>query len=315
MSQDTEAGTGAQPAPAQQPEALRLAEFLEARQTHLGSWRGSCDEYDRQDWDDYIKAWELLRSQHARIAELEALPAQACLHRIADMRNANVASGFMCVDCGAIFAAAPALQAAPPAPAAVAVPEGFALVPKRLTRAMEMVLCADEEGWQWEDLLAAAEAITEEEHAALAAAPAQASPSECDSPELCRVHRGCAGQYGTKNTCPSFAVLNPCNPAAPAQEHATQLAGQGLAIMGKSHISPAAPAQAQEDARDATRLDFLIEKDAFIVWTDRDGSIRQCQLLTQDEDENYHVLSGEHRYFNTPREAIDAARAAQGGVL
>lgn len=51
----------------------------------------------------------------------------------------------------------------------------------------------------------------------LAAAPAQAWPSECDSPELCRVHRGCAGQYGTKNTCPSFALLNPCNSAAPAQ--------------------------------------------------------------------------------------------------
>lgn len=64
--------------------------------------------------------------------------------------------------------------AAPPAPAAVAVPDGFALVPKRLTRAMERVLTADEEGWQWEDLLAAAEAITEQEYAALAAAPAQA---------------------------------------------------------------------------------------------------------------------------------------------
>lgn len=52
---------------------------------------------------------------------------------------------------------------------------------------------------------------------ARAAAPAQAWPSECDSPELCQVHRGCAGQYGTKNTCPSLAALNPCNSAATAQ--------------------------------------------------------------------------------------------------
>lgn len=76
----------------------------------------------------------------------------------------------------------------------------------------------------------------------------------------------------------------------------------------------AAPIQAQEDARDAERLDFVLDESAFIVSTTRDGSIRQCQLCTQDDDENYIVLSGEHRYFNTPREAIDAARAAQGGA-
>lgn len=38
----------------------------------------------------------------------------------------------------------------------------FARVPKRLTREMESVLA--EEGWEWADLLAAAEAITEEEY-------------------------------------------------------------------------------------------------------------------------------------------------------
>lgn len=45
--------------------------------------------------------------------------------------------------------------------------KGFALVPKRLTRAMNDLL--SEEGWEWADLLAAAEAITEEEYAALVA--------------------------------------------------------------------------------------------------------------------------------------------------
>jgi len=56
-----------------------------------------------------------------------------------------------------------------PQPAAPAVPEGFCLMPKRLTRAMEQVM--EEEDWAWESLLAAAEAITEEEHEELAAAP------------------------------------------------------------------------------------------------------------------------------------------------
>lgn len=61
-------------------------------------------------------------------------------------------------------------------------------------------------------------------------------------------------------------------------------------------------------AVDAERLDWLVAKQAWIQWTVRDGSIRQCQVYDQDEDENYLILSGEDRYFNTPREAIDAAR-------
>ncbi|VVE30946.1 hypothetical protein PEP31012_03673 [Pandoraea eparura] len=65
------------------------------------------------------------------------------------------------------------------------------------------------------------------------------------------------------------------------------------------------------DRKDAERLDFLIEQQAWAQWEDRDGTIRQCQVWTQDHDENYHILSGDSRYFNTPREAIDAAIAAQ----
>jgi hypothetical protein len=41
-------------------------------------------------------------------------PSQSCAHRIADARNAAVESGYACVDCGAVFAAAD--HAAPPAP-------------------------------------------------------------------------------------------------------------------------------------------------------------------------------------------------------
>lgn len=47
-------------------------------------------------------------------------------------------------------------------------PPGFALVPLRLTRAMDEVL--QDEGWQWEDLLAAANAITESDHQAISRA-------------------------------------------------------------------------------------------------------------------------------------------------
>lgn len=54
------------------------------------------------------------------------------------------------------------------------VAAGMVLVPLRMTQAMRDV--AGGEDWQWEDLLAAAEAITEEEYDQLAAAP-QAAPA------------------------------------------------------------------------------------------------------------------------------------------
>ncbi len=127
----------AQPAPAQQPEALPLALECADYATSLRSVIMLAKLEQRAEPASMVRAAGLFERAAAYIAELEAM------------------------------------QAAPPAPAAVAVPDGFALMPKRLTRAMERVLSADEEGWQWEDLLAAAEAITEEEYAALAAAPAQ----------------------------------------------------------------------------------------------------------------------------------------------
>ena len=53
-------------------------------------------------------------------------------------------------------------------------PNGTVLVPKRMTTAMRRV--TDQEGWTWEDLLAAAEAITEDEHADLGRSQQQAKP-------------------------------------------------------------------------------------------------------------------------------------------
>lgn len=61
---------------------------------------------------------------------------------------------------------------------------------------------------------------------------------------------------------------------------------------------------------DTARLDFVLEKWAFVVWCNRDGSIKQCQLMTQSEDEEYIALSGADRFFNTERDAIDAAMRA-----
>jgi hypothetical protein len=60
-----------------------------------------------------------------------------------------------------------AMLTTPPAPPS---PEGTVLLPKRMTQAMRDV--TDTEDWTWEDLLAAAEAITEGEYNELAAPPA-----------------------------------------------------------------------------------------------------------------------------------------------
>jgi hypothetical protein len=62
---------------------------------------------------------------------------------------------------------------------------------------------------------------------------------------------------------------------------------------------------------DAARLDFVIDKGAFITWSLRDSTIKQCQLMNQDEDEDFHYLSGDDKYFNTVRDAIDAAKAKE----
>lgn len=51
---------------------------------------------------------------------------------------------------------------------AAAIPAGYRLVPEVPTEAMEQVMAADD--WQWPELLAAAEAITEEQYNMLQAA-------------------------------------------------------------------------------------------------------------------------------------------------
>jgi hypothetical protein len=66
------------------------------------------------------------------------------------------------------------LYAAPPAPVEAVVPDGYALVPLRPNAEMARVMA--EPDWQWQDVLAAAEAVTEDQYNAIAApsdSPAQ----------------------------------------------------------------------------------------------------------------------------------------------
>lgn len=63
--------------------------------------------------------------------------------------------------------------------------------------------------------------------------------------------------------------------------------------------------QLAEAQKDQARLDFVLDNDAFKYQL---GPIKiKWQLATQDEDEEYIILSGEGKSFDTPRQAIDAA--------
>ena len=63
---------------------------------------------------------------------------------------------------------------------------------------------------------------------------------------------------------------------------------------------------------DAAMLDFVITNLAWIQTVNQGDSESGFQCWTQDEDENYIVLSGRDEFFDTEREAIDAAIAAGG---
>lgn len=68
----------------------------------------------------------------------------------------------------------------------------------------------------------------------------------------------------------------------------------------------------QSGGSDTTRLDFVLERQAFIftVPESKTGRPPMYQLMEQDEDEDFQVISGEGEAFRTKREAIDAAIAA-----
>ncbi|PVX86430.1 hypothetical protein [Paraburkholderia unamae] len=172
------------------------------------------------------------------------------------------------------------LYAAPVA-ATAAEPKGFALVPLRLTRAMDEVL--SDEGWQWEDLLAAAGAITEEQYNEIADEPAPVAWRHS--------HTHCL--YETRDAVPLAGGDEWAEPLYAAPVAAQAPAQQAVPLT--------------DDPRDAARLSFIIDKQALIVWRAGADGARRCQLYQICEYGTGFVLSGEDRWFETPRGAIDAA--------
>ncbi|WP_447916235.1 hypothetical protein [Delftia acidovorans] len=71
-------------APAAPAEAQRLAQFLQDRQTCLGSSRASAGKYNQQSWDDYERAWTMLLGMAAPAAP--AVDAET-IH-LQDLKNA-----------------------------------------------------------------------------------------------------------------------------------------------------------------------------------------------------------------------------------
>lgn len=67
--------------------------------------------------------------------------------------------------------------------------------------------------------------------------------------------------------------------------------------------------------KDATRLDFVIGRQAFIDTSPpREEHGTLYQLWRQDENETIHIISGAGRFFASPRAAIDAALTQPTGL-
>jgi len=66
---------------------------------------------------------------------------------------------------------------------------------------------------------------------------------------------------------------------------------------------------------DAARLDFVLDRSLFICTIPASKSGAEgYQLMEQDEDEDYQVVSGEGIAYRTKREAVDAAIANMSGA-
>ena len=66
-----------------------------------------------------------------------------------------------------------------------------------------------------------------------------------------------------------------------------------------------------EAAADTARLDLMLRQDAFKHVSRTDAGGLAYQIWKQDEDEDYHVVSGPQAFFPTPRAALDAALALE----
>lgn len=145
-------------------DAKQLADDLRAEQTKLGPCREATGEGGPARWDRLQRVIDYL----AALSDAAQAPlADALLVEIAE----EIMKGMRAIATWAPRRdfAVRVMRERLAAPVAPQAPEGFALVPLRLTRAMDAVL--SDEGWQWEDLLAAAEAITAEQYNEITAAP------------------------------------------------------------------------------------------------------------------------------------------------
>lgn len=119
----------------------------------------------------------------------------------------------------------------------------------------------------------------------LAAAPAQPPSSECDSPQLCRVHRGCAGRYGTKNTCTSDQKARPPSSFVNAADiYASDMPGTVVRKLDSAFHAAAplsdSPAQPNGDARD------MLSQAARDVLSERARQV-DAEGFSHARDDNY----------------------------
>jgi hypothetical protein len=94
--------------------------------------------------------------------------------------------------------------------------------------------------------------------------------------------------------------------------------GAGIANIAHANGHAAGYAAGYEAGRmaggkDGERLDFMIEHDAAHVHVEpaKPPYEKMYQVWEQDEDEGWHIISGEGRFFKSQREAIDAAIAKE----
>ena len=93
-----------------------------------------------------------------------------------------------------------------------------------------------------------------------------------------------------------------------ASDHTLQCTGSNELHQAGSVFStpPAQPAQRTEDS---VRLDFVLEKAAYVT-----SSILNRKQVFQLQADDGVVLSGRDQFFSTAREAIDAAIEAAHGI-
>jgi hypothetical protein len=101
----------------------------------------------------------------------------------------------------------------------------------------------------------------------------------------------------------------PTNPSHP--QFKEYLSGYTLALGAwQSARAPLLARIAELEAKvaeETKRLDYVLDNYGYMESSKTDAGGIAWQLMTQDEDENYIVLSGETKFFTTKRAAIDAA--------